>query len=285
MTKLASVLGHLPFTVNVFGRKRNLIVGLGDFLYKPKTLKEVYCHGQILDLSGSEHFKILAYATENFIRDFETSDLGMFMREQVKMGDVFIDIGANLGGYSLMAGELGCEVHCFEPVPELVEILKRNEHVFGHVLPIAVSDSKGTMDFFISDENVGGSSLVESDSGWESSGYSKSTKVETNTFDQLCEEGHLPEGPIKLIKIDVEGNEQKVVDGMKSSLESGRIEAIWCEVRGDGSDRNPGTFRTVTQAMQNAGYNVYKWHKGVLETFDVKSDIAPQFFDLLYLKK
>jgi FkbM family methyltransferase len=183
-----------------------------------------------------------------------------------------------------MANELGCEVYCFEPVPELVNVLKRNEHVFGKVSDIAVSDEKGSMEFFISDENVGGSSLVESESGWENSGYSKSITVNTNTFDQLSAEGHLPAGPIKLIKIDVEGNEQKVVDGMKDSLQSGRISAIWCEVRGDDSDRNPGTYRTVTASIKNAGYNVYKWQEGVLQPFDVKSDLAPQYFDLLYLR-
>lgn len=284
MTKLASILGYFPFTVNVFGRKRDLIVRLGDMLYKPKALKEVYCHGRTVDLRESEHFKILAYATDNFIRDFELSDLGNFMKEHIKIGEVFVDIGANLGGYSLVANELGCEVYCFEPVPELSQVLMRNEHVFGKVSNVAVSDEKGSMEFFISDENVGGSSLVESDAGWEGSGYSKSTTVNTNTFDQLTAEGHLPAGPIKLIKIDVEGNEQKVVDGMKESLQSGRINAIWCEVRGDESDRNPGTYRTVTASMKSAGYNVYKWHDGVAQPFDVKTDLAPQYFDLLYLR-
>ena len=281
MIKLSEYLGLLPFEVNVFGRKRNLIVALGDTLYKPKVLEKVHVRGREMDLSGSEHFKILAYATENLYRSFDRSELGLFMKNHLRMGDVFVDVGANLGGYSMMAMDLGFETYAYEPVPELAAVLLRNQHVYGHVRSIALSDVPGTADFFISDENVGGSSLVASKAGWEASGYSRKIEVEVSTLDAQWEAGSIPQ-QVNLLKIDVEGNEFQVVSGMRQMADSGAVRNIWCEVRGESSDRNPGTYRTVTAFLKERGYTVWKSVGGQLSPFDPEHDDAPQFFDLLY---
>ena len=49
-----------------------------------------------------------------------------FIVANVKPGDVFVDIGANVGQFSLLAASLGATVHAFEPSPDNMEALKRN---------------------------------------------------------------------------------------------------------------------------------------------------------------
>jgi FkbM family methyltransferase len=51
--------------------------------------------------------------------------------EQLKAGDVFIDVGACYGFYSVYAALRGCEVHAFEPSPEIFPLLQENMTLNG----------------------------------------------------------------------------------------------------------------------------------------------------------
>ena len=266
----------LPYRVNVSGRKAKWIVSLGRTL--APNAKQVFINQQRISTAGHPLAQILQYAPVNFMRDFERSDLGHYMQAETKSGELFFDVGANLGGYSLLAKRLGMEVELFEPFPELAKFLAENTHAFGKVHPVALSDEAGELVFHISESNIGGSSLVDSSLGDAESGYSRDVKVKVGKGDEYVK-GRV----ISILKIDVEGNEGKTVKGFEQSLRSGNIQRVWCEVRGPKSDRNANSYLEVLNFLSDCGYAAYTYKQGIKSRFEVgDANTLPQFFDLLF---
>lgn len=279
MNWFASILKLLPFSVNVSGRKHDIICRAGRLVVG--ALGDTNYQGKTIHLAGHTCAEIIGYAPDNFFRDFNQSALGKMLHQHLRPGMVFVDAGANLGGYSFLAKNLGADVHLFEPFPELASYLKENEHIYGKLYAIALSDQAGTATFHISDINIGGSSLVDSNLDNAQSGYTREVKVQTATTEQTL--GFLPK--IDWMKIDVEGNEAAVIRGCEKLLREGRIDHIWCEVRGPQSDRNPNSYQPVCAMLAENGYSAYQYRDGQLQPFDyTTSPQVPQYFDL-YFKK
>ncbi len=277
MTFYARLLSWFPFTVNVSGRKHDLICKVGGFL--SGLPKDFQLNEERLSLNNHPVARIYYYAPINFQKDFEKSPLGILLSSSLKANDVFVDVGANLGGYSLMAKKKGADVFAFEPFPELFAFLKSNENHFGHVLSYALSNTIGETTFHISDTNIGGSSLVESSLSREASGYTREVRVNVTTGDEALK--HLTK--IDWLKIDVEGNEEAVVEGFENMLQRKVIKNIWCEVRGPQSDRNPNSYLGVCRRMRAAGYNCYVLRNGKGQPFDFeKPHHVSQYFDLWF---
>lgn len=86
---------------------------------------------------------------------FEQDELDL-VRQFVCSGDIFFDVGANIGIYSLLAsnlvGEKG-EVHAFEPLASAYQSLKENVELNRarnvRVNPVAVGDKAGEMDLYV----------------------------------------------------------------------------------------------------------------------------------------
>jgi len=125
-----------------------------------------------------------------------------------------IDVGAHVGYYSLQAarqvGSAG-RVISFEPEPSNYELLTQNIELNGysHVKAInkAVSSTVGTTTLYITALDNGRNSMYHH--GLPESG---SVSVETTTLDSFLESEEWPR--VDLVKIDVEGAEVKVLDGM-----------------------------------------------------------------------
>jgi hypothetical protein len=88
------------------------------------------------------HLKLVIYFKRN---------LGQSIR-----GDYIFDVGANIGVFGLRAIQKGKNVHayCFEPIPDIAEVLTKNATEFGkghiHVLAHGVSNepSRATFTYF-----------------------------------------------------------------------------------------------------------------------------------------
>ena len=269
-----------PFTVNVSGKKVNLINSIGNIVAPNADCVNPF--GITISTKKHSCARIIRYAPYNFFYDFHKSNLGVFLTLECKEFDVFVDVGANLGGYSFMAKRLGLHVFAFEPFPEIAAFLSENSSAFGKIYPIALSNQNGELTFHISDTNIGGSSLVESNLNDAESGYTRRTSVEVSRGDEVLREVEF----IRLLKIDVEGNEENTIKGFQGLLEQNKIQSIWCEVRGPKSDRNPNSYLAVTSYLEQFGFKptVYS-HIGrlSLQEFESKGEL-PQFFDLLYEK-
>ena len=136
----------------------------------------------------------------------------------VKPGMTFIDVGAHVGYYSLLAArQVGPEgkVFAFEPEPVnyslLVKNVELNEYQNISPIPEAVSSSNGFSTLFVSALDSGRNSVFHH--GLPENG---SVQVATTTLDAFLEERGWPK--VDIIKIDVEGAELDVLGGMTELL-------------------------------------------------------------------
>jgi FkbM family methyltransferase len=194
---------------------------------------------------------MLSYLFHNVMRKYEKSELGRYIAATAMAGATFIDVGANLGVYSLIARKHGYDAVAIEPEPAHGAFLKRNEETFGKVLEVAFSDEAGELPLYYEPGgDPGSTSLFPAPSYRQGEGV-----VPVQTFSEAASQGALGDPTkIRLVKIDVEGFEAKVVAGMSGFLGSGVKPDIWCEVRGDRSGRNGGSYREVRQILSTFGY-------------------------------
>ena len=142
------------------------------------------------------------------------------VRQILKPGMVFVDVGANFGYHSLTAarevGDSGC-VHCFEPNPYFCKLLYLSGKVNGfeniEIYPVAVADRKMNV---IYDDTHGNGRISQFDANLEST--PNRFVVRAWTLDDLLRD----ERSIDLIKMDVEGAEHLVILGAKNILKTHR---------------------------------------------------------------
>jgi FkbM family methyltransferase len=135
-----------------------------------------------------------------------------FVRNNFQKQKTIIDIGANIGNHSLFFSEFleYDEIICFEPFEKNVELLKLN--LIGkncRIMDYALSDSESEKILYNSQSNnFGGFSLHSYDgSKGENKSFIVKDKVVTKTLDSL----NLTN--VTMIKIDVEGHENSVLNG------------------------------------------------------------------------
>lgn len=185
------------------------------------------------------------------------------------VGDVFIDIGANVGLFTLIAsrivGEKG-KVVCFEPAPitytRLVENCKLNDLKNIDHRNIGLSDKSSELTFYLSDNGH---------DAWNSFAPSQDNKLESSievlvsTLD--LELKNIEKVKIKLIKIDVEGWEKFVLNGGKDFFQK-YSPIVMVEFTEENTFNAGYPVHEIYDIMQDFGY---VWHtikngKLVLET-------------------
>ena len=182
----------------------------------------------------TEHVKALVDTI--FVQEPETIDwISTFVS-----GNIFLDIGANIGLYSIWA-TISQDVQCFAFEPESLNfsILMRNivSNKLGHKLiayPIAISNKSGFDEFHLTVFEPGESCHVFG----EKINYTKqpiepaiSQGCYSTTIDNLVSESVIPIP--NYIKVDVDGIEPKIIEGAKKTLESSALDSILIEVNDD----------------------------------------------------
>ena len=159
-----------------------------------------------------------------------------WVQSQLTPGDVFIDIGANVGYYTLFAAALvGPEgrVFAFEPNPEVRVALHRHLELNRPAAPVTVVETAlsdrvaDDVDLVIPRDpsQSGFGSLVDA---WALRQVpTERVRVSTDTFDRWRERTGLDR--IDVMKIDVEGGEELVLRGMTRTLAERPPAYIFCE--------------------------------------------------------
>jgi len=281
------LIASTGFHVNITGKRKELLLAACDRLFvdTQKSSDASVCIGpQTLELNlANPAERLLYYAPHNLLRSYRNSDLHSVILRLAAPGKLFVDIGANLGLYSFLAREAGFETLLFEPEPVHHSFLKRNASAFGSVIDCALSDTCGTLDFFVSgDANPGSSSLVMPEGGWSQSEYENVVPVRVSTFDSILAELAIAPSAIGLIKIDVEGNEERTVRGMQRYLRTPDAAPLWCEVRGPSSGRGRNSAVSVSAFLHAFGYRPYQFRKGLAVSLNLERDPLPQVFDVLF---
>ena len=132
-------------------------------------------------------------------------------------GDVFYDLGANAGFFSLLAAKLvgpTGQVYAFEPLPENIASVEDQiaENGFSHIELVrsAVGAAPGTAEFSF---DPGSNSVAHLGSALH--GKERTLKVDVTTLDLFVASHRAP----TLLKIDVEGAETEVLAGASAVLE------------------------------------------------------------------
>ena len=144
----------------------------------------------------------------------------------IKNGEVLVDVGANIGYFTLIMAKLSGssgKIFSFEPENKNFEILEKNVKINNYQNVVlekkGVSDRNGVNKFFLSSKNTGMHSLqkIRDDS--------KEVKIDVIKLDDYFFTLDLVE-KISLIKIDVEGAEFQVLNGMKTILKNKNLKLL-----------------------------------------------------------
>ncbi len=177
----------------------------------------------------------------------------------VKPGMICLDVGANLGYFSLLMGRLaGREgrVYAMEPFPANYDLLVRNieeNGLRGVVTPykLAAFDKNGSGDiYFRADEmndNFGSMFLSEAPQQSDLS----CTRVTRARLDDVLP----PAAVVDIAKIDVEGAEVHCLRGMSRILEASHP-ALVVELNEVALARNGSTAEDLIGLLEGAGYIV-----------------------------
>jgi methyltransferase, FkbM family len=185
-------------------------------------------------------------ATGNLYTGLHEFEEMAFVLHFLRPGDLFADVGANVGAYTVLAGgAAGADCVAFEPAPAAFAVLIRNVEVNHFVsrarlVQSAVGAAVGKTLF-----TVGRDTLNRVDSEASEQG---SIEVTVTTLDE-----ELRDRVPALIKIDVEGFEAHVLDGASLTLADHRLGAVIMETNGSGV-RYSASDRDLHDRMMTAGF-------------------------------
>lgn len=172
-------------------------------------------------------------------------------------GGVVIDIGANIGSFSIYSAHCGATVYAVEPEPNNLKALKNNIDINNmqdkiHVLPYGISDYKGIA--VISDE--GGGSTIKDDGIF-------GQEIEIMPLNMLFDLYHIES--VDVLKIDVEGSEVEIILGAsKESLNKCKYITMEFDIRtgdrmGDMVRKLSETHHVRTMGSWERGGMIWAW--------------------------
>jgi FkbM family methyltransferase len=174
-----------------------------------------------------------------------------FVLHLLRPGDLFIDVGANAGSYTVLAaGETGCRAAAFEPAPDAYECLLRNirlnrleDRVTARRL--CVGAEAGRVRISTGEDCTNHVATAAEPGG--------AVEVAVARLDALV----AIDAPT-LIKIDVEGYESAVIEGAAAALRRADVLGVIMELNGSG--RRYGFDEAALHARMRAhGFGAYSY--------------------------
>lgn len=147
----------------------------------------------------------------------------------IRKDDVFIDIGANAGYYSILAAKAGASVYAFEPIPETYQRLCRNMELNQldtvKTLRMGLGEKMNSEIFYYDKKSSGSSSRANLD--YFSDGMAVQIECPVMMLDEVCVRENIDR--VDLIKCDVEGGELFALRGGVQTLRKYRPYVL-CEM-------------------------------------------------------
>lgn len=185
------IAGNKGLGKNTFGKS------IKKFLVENSKTNEIVVNGCKMKLDKNDVMQMSLF-------DYEPIETDI-VKSNVKENDIVVDIGANIGYYTLLMGKLGANVSSYEPEPQNFELLQSNVILNNFSSNVnlynkAVSNFNGTSKLILSEHSTGQHKLDSNRFG------KRSIDVEVIKLDLE---------KIDFAKIDVEGTELHVLEGMK----------------------------------------------------------------------
>lgn len=202
--------------------------------------------------SGGVLFEVHSVGEMNRVRFLDEEET--FMRQmlaELNMEDVFFDVGACIGLFSLHAAKRCRHVFAFEPEPGFREHLERNVKINDFqnltILPYAISDQSGTLSLFTNGTDGKSPSL-------ENNGFQNTVDVEARTLPGLVFQDHIL--PPTIIKIDIEGAEILAIRGMKELFKINPPRLIFLELHPILLTHFGSSTTEVLSLLAQSGYKI-----------------------------
>lgn len=195
-------------------RKLGPITARFIYRFTTKDNEPVELHGHRLVLAPPGRYP----SPDMLAGNYETGTVTL-LEQLLKPGMVFLDVGANIGFFTVLAARLvgtSGAVYAFEPEPSNFQLLSKNiqanyyENI--HPLQSAVSNYTGTIELHVSKLDNGSHSINRE----AARGVADTVHVATTTLDEFLESADVTS--VDILKIDVEGAELSVLEGMSKLL-------------------------------------------------------------------
>ncbi len=212
--------------------------------------------GHVMQLNPEDAIVSRALSETGGFEWFETE----LVEQEVRPGDTVLDLGANIGYYTLLFARLvgpRGRVIAFEPDPVNFNLLKRNVRLNGYrnveIVNKAVTDFTGELELHLSPTNHGDHRLYNSGDG------RATVKVATTTIDDYFN-GVPPK--VDLVKMDIQGSEAKAIHGMTRTLQQNHSVKLITEFWPIGLHRAGADAAEYLQKLQQLGFSISEIHEG-----------------------
>ena len=213
-----------------------------------------------------------------------------YLKRKLNPGDIFLDIGANSGHFSLIAAKLGAEVISIEASPSNCRLFSENvtANAFGskiRLIEAAAGSHFGSTELREIPFN-GMCSTTSRVAFWYLRPISRKITVPLVRVDDILRQDDFKR--IRFVKIDVEGAELMVLQGLRTLLSSGRPDLEFCLefspswLTSEQADQIFSTFRST-------GYRAFKLVNAEIDfpPYDTKTpepctDIPTKQVDLVF---
>ena len=177
-----------------------------------------------------------------------------FLRRHARAGMTVLDIGANIGLYSMLLAELvggDGKVFAFEPDPVLFEaaVVNAQQNEKSEVLELqnlALGSRSGQATLYRSSFNSGDNRLSASAT------HKDAVSVEIARLDDV-----LGDTPIDLVKMDVQGWEAEVLRGMEQILKNNSEMTIYFEYWPEGLRRAGEQVSAPLEILRQCGFSIW----------------------------
>ena len=213
-------------------------------------------------------FRVAPIETLNFF-DYEKDDSAMIDR-LLGDGDVFFDIGANMGWYSINVAlsRRAAKIHCFEPIPNTYSYLQRNLELNAVANVTAYnfgfSNLAGEFDFYYYEEGSGNASSANVSNRDDV----KVCQCKVRTLDDFTAE---TKTSVDFIKCDVEGAELLVFQGGLQTIMRDRP-IVFSEILRKWSAKFNYNPNQIFELFKAQGYRAFTVADGLLSEFLTMTD-------------
>ena len=189
-----------------------------------------------------------------YLNTFEPHESAL-VQSYLKRGMTFVDVGANVGYFTLMASSLvGIDgtVLAFEPSPyacgRLMHTVESNHLPQVRAIQSGLSDTSGVFQLYM--PKISGNhtpSMIANEGG-------RPINVPTHRLDEYLTARRIDH--VDLMKVDVEGFEPNVIRGARSYIQNGRIHAILCEFNKFWLEQNDTSPSQLYEEILSYGYRL-----------------------------
>ncbi len=186
-----------------------------------------------------------------------------FLKKKLQKGMRLLDLGANIGFYSIFArsiiGEKGLVIS-FEPFPKNANLIRKSVKLNHYdnvvVVEAAVSDKQGKAKLYLSPEYYTENSLIDLEftypKNWKGQ---RAIDVKVVTIDDFLEK-KIKNFCVNFIKMDIEGSEHKALIGMEKTIEQNESLALMTEFWPNGLIKNGSDPRDFLEHLASLNFNL-----------------------------